>query len=332
MFIIISGVFFYLLGLAFPIKHKLLIFKCFSIRSKRYILYLLVFLSFFSFLYEVRNIGYIPILAIGRQLNIYGDVGEAMSFLHTFVLLAPVIIFWVMILGRQDVISKKEKNILLCVLYLIFVNNFGRTSLLMFALIGFIYLDYYYKINLIKILTGLSLFVFAFVVMGNLRSGSTTETINQILRNIAKTKYETSIMESYLASYSSVNFYKMNDLIKKKEELNYFSYGKNALKPACKLLRIQDDSVEEFQTQTNLTTYLADPYLDFGFIGVLIFNYLYAYTAQSVFFKYRDAVSEEYVVSWGLILFCIFMMCFFNAFNTMLVWVTYFFNKILLKK
>lgn len=330
--IVLFGILSYLIGLLIPTKLKLNVYGVFSKRSKRLFYYFLVFLSSFSFLHEVRSMGYIPILALGKSIDIYGDAGEAMSFLHTFVLLAPILIFWTLILARKNILSTKERKIFLLLLSLIFVNNFGRTSLLMFAITGLIYFDFYFKISIPKLLIGVASFVFVFILMGNIRSGNTTETINVILRNIAKTKYETSILESYLVSYSSVNFYKMNDVIKKKEELGYASYGKNAIKPIVKLLKMENTSIAEFQTQQNLSTYMADPYIDFGIWGVVVFNLLYAFTATCLFRKYKEGIYDEYIISWGLIVFCMFMTCFFNAFNTMLVWIVYVCNKILLKE
>ena len=103
-----------------------------------------------------------------------------------------------------------------------------------------------------KFISIIFLFISLFIIMGNVRSGSTFDGINKVLRRIGNTQYETSILESYLISYSSVNFYKMNDVIQLKEVLNYSSNGRNSLKPIVKLLSISEplDNVAEFQNTT----------------------------------------------------------------------------------
>ena len=126
----------------------------------------------------------------------------------------------------------------------------------------------------------------------------------------------------------------MNDVIQKKEELNYSSLGRNSIKPIVKLLNLSAplDNVPEFQTQQNLSTYMADPYLDFGWVGIIFFNCMYGAIAILLFQRYERKQCSEYIISWGILVFCVFMGCFFNAFNTMLVWLIYVCNKILLKK
>ena len=71
---------------------------------------------------------------------------------------------------------------------------------------------------------------------------------------------------------------------------------------------------------------------DFGYAGVVVLNCLYGMIAVMLFERYEKKNCPEYIISWGVVVFCILMGCFFNAFNTMLVWVIYICNKILLKR
>ena len=334
LLIILCGVAAYFVGVFCLPQIHIITFPVFTNRTKRIFYYILCVLTFSCFIYEIKNVGYIPIFVIGQSLDIYGEVGESNSVLHTFVLLTPILFYWSLILAKEGIIQTRIRNCIVSFLLFVFVNNFGRTSLLMFIITGLIYLEFYTKLSAPKFISIIFLFISLFIIMGNVRSGSTFDGINKVLRRIGNTQYETSILESYLISYSSVNFYKMNDVIQQKEVLNYSSNGRNSLKPIVKLLNISEplDNVAEFQTQQNLSTYIADPYLDFGYAGVVVLNCLYGMIAVMLFERYEKKNCPEYIISWGVVVFCILMGCFFNAFNTMLVWVIYICNKILLKR
>lgn len=248
--IILCGIAAYFVGVFCLPKIHIITFPVFTNRTKRIFYYILCILTFSCFIYEIKNVGYIPVFVIGQSLDIYGEVGESNSVLHTFVLLTPILFYWSLILAKEGIIQTRIRNWIVSFLLFVFINNFGRTSLLMFIITGLIYLEFYTKLSISKFISIIFLFISLFIVMGNVRSGSTFDGINKVLRRIGNTQYETSILESYLISYSSVNFYKMNDVIQLKEVLNYSSNGRNSLKPIVKLLNVREplDNVAEFQT------------------------------------------------------------------------------------
>ncbi|MDD2493907.1 MAG: O-antigen ligase [Tissierellia bacterium] len=335
LFFILTAIFTYFLGVFIPRPKRIMTFPLFSEKTRVLYFRILSAISIASFLFEVMIMGYIPILRIFDSLNIYGDATESMTILHTFVLLAPILVFWCLILYKDGTIGKRERNLFLLLFIFLIINNFGRTTLLMFFITGLIYLEFYGKLNNKKLVTGIIAFLVVFIVMGNIRTGSTGDNIKRVLRNIANTEYETSMFESYLISYSSVNFYKMNDIVELRDEIGGYSYGANALKPLMKLIGYSPDILKKnpiFDSQGRLTTYLIDPYIDFGLIGIIIFNLLYGMVSGTLFRKYNENRSPEYIISWSIIVFCLFMGFFYNAFNTMVVWLVYVSNKIILKR
>lgn len=50
---------------------------------------------------------------IGQSLDIYGEVGESNSVLHTFVLLTPILFYWSLILAKEGIITDTELEIVL---------------------------------------------------------------------------------------------------------------------------------------------------------------------------------------------------------------------------
>lgn len=335
LLLILTSIFSYFVGIFIPSPKRINTFPVFTINTKILYFRALSVISFVSFILEIMTIGYVPILRIFDNLNVYGDATESMTILHTFVLLTPILIYWCLILYKTNVISKKERNSFLLIYIFILINNFGRTTLLMLFITGLIYFEFYGKLNNKKLIIGIFAFLAIFITIGNIRSGNTGETINRILRNIANTDYETSIYESYVISYSSVNFYKMNEIVELRDEIKDYSFGANALKPLMKLSGHTPKILREnpiFDSQGRLTTYLVDPYLDFGFLGVIFFNLLYGIVSSTLFRKYDENNSPEYIISWALIVFCLFMGFFYNTFNTMVVWIIYISNKIILKK
>jgi oligosaccharide repeat unit polymerase len=335
LFFILTAIICYFIGIFIPRPKRILVFPVFSENTRVLYFRILSAISFVSFLVEIMIIGYIPIFRIFDNLNIYGEATESMTILHTFVLLAPILVFWCIILFKEGSISKLERNIFVLLFIFLIINNFGRTTLLMFFITLLIYYEFYGKLNNRKLVTGIIAFIAIFIIMGNIRTGSTGDSIKRVLRNIANTEYETSMLESYLISYSSVNFYKMNDIVELREEIGDYSYGANALKPLTKLVGYSPAILKEnpiFDSQGRLTTYLIDPYLDFGLLGIIIFNLLYGILSGTLFRKYKENKSPEYIISWSIIVFCLFMAFFYNAFNTMVVWIVYLSNKIILKK
>lgn len=90
---------------------------------------------------------------IGQSLDIYGEVGESNSVLHTFVLLTPILFYWSLILAKEGIIQTRIRNCIVSFLLFVFVNNFGRTSLLMFIITGLIYLEFYTKLSAPKFIS-----------------------------------------------------------------------------------------------------------------------------------------------------------------------------------
>jgi hypothetical protein len=75
----------------------------------------------------------------------------------------------------------------------------------------------------------------------------------------------------------------------------------------------------EPDTHKDVLTYLADPYLDLSFPGVVLFNLALGFYATYVFRRY-EAGHDDAIVTWGLIACCLVMAPFANFVNTFVVW------------
>lgn len=87
--------------------------------------------------------------------------------------------------------------------------------------------------------------------------------------------------------------------------------------------------IPELNSEVRVGTYLIDPYLDFGVIGVLVINSFYGYLSARYYNQFKENRPEA-IIKFSIIIFCVFMGMFINYYNSMLIWLGFIFNKILI--
>ena len=125
-----------------------------------------------------------------------------------------------------------------------------------------------------------------------------------------------------------------NDVINYADKIKFWGFGQYSFKPIMSLLFLDDlgitSKVPELNTETLVTTYLADPYLDFRIIGVILINAFYGLLSITFYKKIKEG-DEDGIIGFWIVAFCLLMGVFINFFNTMLVWLGLFFNRLLIK-
>ena len=335
--LIASALSFFLGAIVFQKVRFLNLFPVFNDRSKKLILYFILFICVLAFILEIRKMGYLPLLNVLKR-DVYGDTSRAYTpFLNTFILMSSVIPVWSLLFYRKQIISKREHRFILFVSLFILINHLGRQMFLVSGLSLLAYFNFFNKINYRKLVVVIAGGVLLFLFIGFLRTGSLNsfDKGNEIIKRGGGIKYKTNIIESYLVWYSSVRFSIFEEMLEKKEAQDYWGMGSYTFRPIFKMTRLSNINYlrkPEFDSYSKLATYAIEPFLDAGLIGVILINFTYGFFITYFFRKYSAHESIEYIIPWAIILFCMIMMPFTNTFNTFFTWLVLLTNKFLLKE
>ncbi|BAV10204.1 oligosaccharide repeat unit polymerase [Filimonas lacunae] len=307
----------------------------FTSRVRRNILTGVVVAAFCTFLAECALFGYIPILNITSQ-DVYIETNaKLIPFLHYFIVLCAFVPTWGYLLYKQGDMSKKRMYLLNAVTFFILLNYLSRQLYLLGGICFLLAYMFYNRVNFRKLLrTGIAI-VFMFLFMGYLKFNSdTTDSFSHFMRLVAGIDNENvSLVESTFTEYSSKRFTALDNMVIYKDNNNYTGYGIYTFRPLLSLFLLEKTGViekkEELDSEKNVGTYVIDPYLDYGLLGTVILNALYAFLSVRYYKQYKGKYSEG-VVKFGIIMFCLIMGMFVNYFNTMLIWMGFVFNKFII--
>ncbi|WP_432712685.1 O-antigen polymerase [Pedobacter sp.] len=301
---------------------------------KRILLYLICAASFFTFLIEVVSFGYLPVLQIGAS-DVYIETNaKLVPFLHYFIVLLAFIPAWSYVMFKETVITKKEFISLLIIALFILVNYLSRQLYLLLGITFFMSYSFYNYVNTKILVRGGLLVIALFMFIGFLKFNTETSiSFTEFSRAAAGIQNENvSILESTFTEYSSKRFAALDKMIKFKDDNEYLGFGIYTMRPLVSLFLLEKTGVinrlPELDSEKNVGTYAIDPYLDFGLIGVLIINCIYGFLASRYYKQYHEKHPEA-IVKFSIIIFCVLMGMFINYYNTMLIWLGLFFNKII---
>lgn len=311
--------------------------KFLSKKSRRFLLFLLTLGALLTFLLESRRIGYIPILHLTNK-NVYSDMNEnVIPLIHYFITLLAFLPAWIYILYKQSIVTKRESNILILIILFILLNYLSRQILLLLFLCSFGAYMFYNKINkkVIFRFIGALAVIFILITIIRFQTIETSVPIAEYYRIVAGIDNpKVSFTEAFLVEYSTKRFVVFNNVINYADNIKFLGLGQYTLKPIMSLLFLDNlgftSNVPELNTENLVTTYMADPYLDFRIIGVILINALYGLLSIT-FYKKIKRGEEDGIVGFWIITFCLIMGVFINFFNTMLIWLGLIFNRLLIK-
>jgi oligosaccharide repeat unit polymerase len=299
---------------------------------------LLVFIAGIGvFILEVGQLGYLPVFNLANA-EVYQDINEnEVTPLHNFIILNSVLPGMFYILFKRKTIRFWQFLLLTAVCGFIILNFFSRQIIVLFFFSMLIAYSYYKTIPLLKFFSIGIVCTVIFIVLGQLRGGSSEESnsmsINDFLRDYGDITKPTNIIETYLSLYGAVNFSSGNGIVSDALRDDYISYGLYTARPVLTLLPVDKNVVYPplYSSYTKLGTYLVDPFLDFRWLGVIGLNFLYGLFAMNSFKNYIAKNGEYYIVEWSLFIFCIFMCAFTNFFHMFFVVFFFIVNRIAIK-
>lgn len=336
------------LSIAFFIAGGLVAMKTFTFSFESYLpplsqrlslaFLLLVFVAGIGvFILEVGQLGYLPVFNLANA-EVYQELNEnEVTPLHNFIIVNSVLPAMFYILFKRNTLRFWQFLLLTAVCGFIILNFFSRQIIVLFFFSMLIAYSYYKTIPLLKFFSIGVLCTVIFIVLGQLRGGSSEESnsmsVNDFLRDYGDITKPTNIIETYLSLYGAVNLTSGNGIVSDALRDDYVSYGLYSARPVLTIIPVDKNAIYPplYSSYTKLGTYLVDPFLDFRWIGVIGLNFIYGLFAMNSFKNYLAKNGEYYIVEWSLFIFCIFMCAFTNFFHMFFVAFFFIINRIAIK-
>jgi len=289
------------------------------------------------FVMEIRQLGYLPVLNLGNTA-VYNDLNEnEVTPLHNFIVLNSVLPAMFYINYKKGNISFFLFLILAAISSFVILNFFSRQIIMLFFFSMLIAVNYYRKIPVARLILIGSGILVLFIILGQLRNSSEDDdksaSINDFLKEYNGVSKPTNILETYLSLYGGVNFSTAQKIVGDAIHDGYYGYGVYAARPIITIMPVNKNAVypPTYSSYTQLGTYVTDPFLDFRWAGVVLFNLLYGYLSMNSFKNYLARKGEYYIVEWSLFIFCIFMCSFTSFFHMFFIIFFFIINRIAIK-
>jgi oligosaccharide repeat unit polymerase len=300
-------------------------------------LLLLLVIGMLVFVMEIRQLGFIPLLSLGNG-SVYEDISQnQVTPLHNFIVLNAILPAMFYISHKRGLIPFWIFLGLTFVSFFIIVNFFSRQTIVLFFFSMLVAVTYYKNVSISKMMSIGGVCILIFVILGELRESSVYQenagSINNFLKMYAEIDKPTNLLETYMSLYGGLNFTTGNTIAQAAVHDGYVSYGAYALRPVIGALPVDAEAIYPmtYSAYSLLGTYLLDPFLDFRWLGVFGFNFLYGFVSMNSFKNYLSKQSPYYIIEWSLFVFCIFMCSFTNYFNLFFVVFFFIINRLAIK-
>ena len=298
--------------------------------QKKYVFHVanvLICLSIAVTILEAYMSGGFPIiLSIFNVRNIYNELVLIHVF-HYLVMLSallPGVYYWC---HKKNILKKSYFYVLSIIAFVIVVNTLSRQIIILMLIVFYLT---YIKFNALSVRKMIIYFIgliAVFIVIGNLRITNITDSISPLnylkAYSSVPNEFKVNLFDVTFNLYAARNYNTLNDMITLADGNKY--YGLYFLQPLLGLPGIKNIFIfppaENLNGFVQLATILIDPYLDFGYFGILIFGFIYGYAAKVIYIKYKRSNNIRYVLYWGLIVFCMVMSVFANFFNVLFFWI-----------
>ena len=292
-------------------------------KSQSVIIHCSFLLGCLVFLFECFINGGFPLfISIIGGKEIYADM-FALPILHYFVMLTALVPAIYYYLFKKSLLKKYIYYIALVLSVFILLNTLSR-QIMILGIVSFFFT--YIKINNIPIDKLLLKFgggaVLLFFAVGAIRIAAMDSNVNvadylKLYSGVPK-KLDINTFDITFNLYATLNFNTLNDIIK---NTNDFSFGLYTLRPIIELF--QYDAAfsyvyeEKFNGFVRLATIISDPYLDFGYVGVVIMGGVYGIIVAGAFRNYLNSHNLGACLIWSVLVYTMVMSVFANFFNVL---------------
>lgn len=275
------------------------------------------------------NGGFPFLMTLFYGINIYTEMSYV-PVLHYLVMLNslfPAIFYFYY---KKSVISKSQFIVFIAISSFILLNLLSRQIMILGIMTFFLV---YVKVNSLNI--GRLLFIFIpfvavfFLVLGTVRFQAIDVEVDEVtfMKSYSDVPIDLDVnmFDITYNLYTSMNFNTLNEIILKSQD---YMYGVNTFKSLIQLFKIDQafgiSYLDEFNTFGKLATIIGDPYLDFGYLGVAFFAFLYGVFVSFIYRKYIFSNDLGYTIAWSVVSYIMTMSVFANYFNVLFMWICLF--------
>ena len=326
---IYAFIFFYVLGTFFVLRRRLRPFVVHNEKSL-YILNVLFAAAVIVACCEFYVFGGFPIVKsmFGGQ-DIYGEV-VGIPIFHYLVMLSAILPAAYYYLYRIGAISKVSFYIFVIASLFIVLNTMSRQLLIFSIILSFFSYSSVNRIDPDRLLFKWAVFaIAAFILLGMSRISAINPNIQALdylkaYSDVPK-EFDVNIFDVTFNLYASLNFNTFQEMISLTNEVGY---GKYFLKPIVGIINFGNvlgiSYVEQYDSFRRLGTIVADPVLDFGLLGVIIFSFSYGLVSANIFRLLNSLRSIGVIIIWSTIVYTLLMSVFANFFNVFFSWICVF--------
>ena len=291
------------------------------------------FIALFSvFIAEtIMNGGFPLLITIIHKINIYSDL-KTIPILHYLPMLSSLMPATYYFLFKNKIVSRKIFVLVTCISIFILLNMLSR-QLMIFGLISYFFV-YIRQNNIIadKVLFKWILYTGAvFFILGSIRylaigNGGSELVYMKAFSNVPA-ELDVNMFDVTFNLYTSMNFSTLNRFV---HEAGHNFNGLYTFKAIIEIFRA--DLAFDIYYPPNLdgfsalATVIADPFLDFGLIGAVLFSYVYGVLTSNAYRLYQKENNLGYSLLWAISVFLMVMSVFTNFFNTLFIWICIFYS------
>jgi len=279
---------------------------------------------------SLMNGGFPILITIIYKINIYSDM-KTIPILHYLPMLSSLMPATYYFLYKNKVVSRNMFILVTFISVFILLNMLSR-QLMIFGLISYFFV-YIRQNNIMAdkvlfkwvIYTGSVFFILGsirYIAIGN--GGSELDYMKGF--SSIPTELDVNMFDVTFNLYTSMNFSTLNRFV--------FDAGDNfnglyTFKAIVEIFRA--DLAFDIYYPPNLdgfsalATVIADPYLDFGLVGVVVFSYVYGVLVANAYRLYQKENNLGYSLLWSISVFLMVMSVFTNFFNTLFIWICFFY-------
>jgi oligosaccharide repeat unit polymerase len=340
-FIIVLSIFSVLLGASSKLNYRSIptVFVNLSIHTRKNVIVFITVAAIIVFVVECIGWGYIPIFTM-TQRNTYGDVvGGGYNFFHTFVLLLNLMPAWIYILYKENQVSKEFFNKIIYTSFFISLNFLSKQTITILLISFFLAYLFYNKATKAQYIYGFTFSLVLFLGVNYVRlmhfDKDYAKDIGEFSKNVANidVSKDLNVYEAMFIEYSSKRFTAFEKMVRYADEKSFLGFGIYTFRPLVSILFLEKLGLLTFDDNLNsrakVGTYVIDPYLDFGIVGVIFFSFTYGYLANRYYYQYKTKKLDA-IMNYALIIQFFIMAAFINYYNTLFIWSVLLVNKLLI--
>lgn len=252
---------------------------------------------------------------------------RSIPILHYFYMLIALLPACYYFLYKKQRISKWCYFLLVSICFLMIFNALSRQLMLLCIFSTFFAYVNFNDLKIDKPIAKLFVFIAVlFIVVGSIRYiGFGREGVSELEYMKAysgvESNYEVNMFDVTFNLYTTQNFSTLNNIINANDGELHF--GKYFLQAYLKILNV--DSALDFKFSDELDSYkrlgtiIADLYLDFSFVGVAFFAFLYGFIVNFTYSQFVSSKSLSATLVFSVVFYAIFMSSFTNYFNQLFI-------------